>query len=84
MTRLGIVGRTGTRGVESERRYASLAAVLLLLVLCLLLLLLPLLCLLLLLQLLLLVDARQLSGTVPIVCVANLYMNIETGAQEAN
>ena len=52
--------------------------------LCLLLLLLPLLCLLLLLQLLLLVDARQLSGTVPIVCVANLYMNIETGAQEAN
>ena len=75
MTRLGIVGRTGYRVVECQRRYASLAAVLLLL---------PLLCLLLLLQLLLLVDARQLSGTVPIVCVANLYMNIETGAQEAN
>ena len=65
MTRLGIVGRTGYRVVECQRRYASLAAVLLLL---------PLLCLLLLLQLLLLllVGARQSSGSVPIVRVANL------------
>ena len=76
MTRLGIVGRTGTRVVECQRRYASLAAVLLLLpLLCLLLLLLSLLCLLLLLQLLLLllVGARQSSGSVPIVRVAKLY-----------
>lgn len=63
----------GTRAIECERRYTSLAAVLLLL---------PFPCLLFLQQQqllpLLLVGARQPSGTVPIVCVANLYMNIET------
>ena len=68
-TRLGIVGQTGTRVVECERRYASPAAVLLLL--------LPLPCLLLLQQLLLLllVGARQSSGSVQIVRVANLSMD---------
>ena len=72
-TRLGIVGRTDTSGVGRERRYASLAAVLLLLpCLCLLLLLSPLLGLLLQLLRFLIVGARQPLGTVPIVRVADL------------
>ena len=64
--------------VESERRYASLAAVLLLLPLLCLLLLLPMLYLLLLLQFLLLVLVGARLGTMQIVRVASLYMNIET------
>jgi hypothetical protein len=75
-TRLGILARTGTRGVGRERRYASPAAAILLLPFYrLLLLLLPLLCLLQQLLFLLFVGAHQLSGTVPSVRVVNLHMN---------
>ena len=75
-TRLGIVARTGTRGVGRERRYASPAAAILQLPFYrLLLLLLPLLCLLQQPLFLLFVGAHQLSATVPSVRVVNLHMN---------